>query len=234
MKKIRPFFDTIAKATTANIGTLLSILHTITLANVLTSPSLPYPISPIIVMSNTIYLIHHSFTHTHPQFLLLLTVRTVLNITSAIPGTEKLQIELCRESIQWCKETDRSFLRQLIETRLYSLLFRVKEYQHALQGLTTLLSEVKRLDDKPLLVEIQLLEARIHHALRNIPKARGALTAARTNANAIYCPPRLQVCFFSSTKLLLFSFPIFLLFLLYLFLLFPLLLFLINRRRRLT
>ena len=210
MKKIRPFFDTIAKATTANIGTLLLTLHTITLANVLTSssplPSLPYPISPIIV-SNTIYLIHHSFTHTHPQFSLLLTVRTVLNITSAIPGTEKLQIELCRESIQWCKETDRSFLRQLIETRLYSLLFRVKEYQHALQGLTTLLSEVKRLDDKPLLVEIQLLEARIHHALRNIPKARGALTAARTNANAIYCPPRLQVCFFFSIKLLLFFSP---------------------------
>lgn len=132
-------------------------------------------------------------------------VRTVLQITSQFAGTERLQIELCRENIQWCKDTDRSYLRHRIETRLFSLLFQVKEYQPALAGLTALLSEVKKLDDKPLLVEIQLLESRIHHALRNIPKARGALTAARTNANAIYCPPRLQVYLsFSQSSLLSF------------------------------
>ncbi|KAH3761019.1 26S proteasome non-ATPase regulatory subunit 11 [Pelomyxa schiedti] len=120
-------------------------------------------------------------------------VRTMLDKVAGVQGSEHLQIMLCKECIAWTNETKRTYLRQRLQLSLYSLYLATKDYHAALTGLQSLLKEVKRLDDKPLLMEIQLLESRIHRALRNIPKAKAALTSARTNANAIYCPPKLQI-----------------------------------------
>lgn len=65
-------------------------------------------------------------------------------------------------------------------------------YYDALTLINNLLKELKRLDDKLVLVEVQLLESRVYHALGNVPKGRAALTSARTSAASVYTPPLLQ------------------------------------------
>lgn len=65
-------------------------------------------------------------------------------------------------------------------------------YYDALTLINSLLKELKRLDDKLVLVEVQLLESRVYHALGNTSKGRAALTSARTSAASVYTPPMLQ------------------------------------------
>eukprot|EP00008_Paramoeba_atlantica_P009422 CAMPEP_0201489662 /NCGR_PEP_ID=MMETSP0151_2-20130828/23211_1 /ASSEMBLY_ACC=CAM_ASM_000257 /TAXON_ID=200890 /ORGANISM="Paramoeba atlantica, Strain 621/1 / CCAP 1560/9" /LENGTH=421 /DNA_ID=CAMNT_0047875325 /DNA_START=67 /DNA_END=1332 /DNA_ORIENTATION=+ len=119
-------------------------------------------------------------------------VRSLIDLIGKYQTSVELQIQLVRESIDWAKEQKRTFLRQRLEARLADLSLRVKDYQGALGLLSTLLHEVKKLDDKNLLVEIHLIESQAHHALKNLSRSRAALTAARTTANSIYCPPILQ------------------------------------------
>lgn len=45
-------------------------------------------------------------------------------------------------------------------------------FRDALTLITTLLRELKRLDDKMILTQVHLLESRVSHALSNLPKAK--------------------------------------------------------------
>jgi 26S proteasome regulatory subunit N6 len=119
-------------------------------------------------------------------------VRNVIEGISKIPDSNDILMAVCREQAAWATAEKRTFLRQRIDIKLSSLYYSTKQYKPALDLLSSLISEVKKLDDKVLLVEIHVLESKIHHALRNMPKARAALVSARTAANAVYVPPSLQ------------------------------------------
>jgi len=118
--------------------------------------------------------------------------RTLIDLFSKIENTLPQQVEICKESIDWAISEKSIFLKQSLQTRLVSLYLDNKMYHEALSLIDELLRELKRLDDKNVLMEVQLLESRVCHALRNLPKSRAALTSARTSANAIYCPPLMQ------------------------------------------
>ncbi len=101
-------------------------------------------------------------------------------------------IELCINCIDWCKLEKRIFLKQQIECKLCEYYLLNKDYHLALKLCNKLIIEIKKLDDKHLLVEIHLIESKINHSLRNIAKSKAALTACRAAANSIYIGPLLQ------------------------------------------
>ena len=120
-------------------------------------------------------------------------VRAVLDVVCTLaPDQLEMQASVCRNIIAWCREEKRNFLRQRVEARLASILYEQDRYGDALALIDPLLLELKKLDDKQLLVETHLVESKIHHGLRGVSKAKAALTASRTAANAIYVAPALQ------------------------------------------
>ncbi|RKP32838.1 PCI-domain-containing protein [Metschnikowia bicuspidata] len=119
-------------------------------------------------------------------------VKTLVEYFDAIPNSLDAQISAIRESIDWAVESKLSFLRQQLQLKLSAKLYDAGLYQEGLKIITGLLREYKKLDDKSSLLEVQLVESQIYHALRNIPKSKAALTSARTSANSIFCPTLLQ------------------------------------------
>ncbi|KAM5530292.1 hypothetical protein V8D89_016041 [Ganoderma adspersum] len=119
-------------------------------------------------------------------------IRTLLDCFNTIPNSQKIQIDVLQENIDWAKREKRIFLKHSLETRLVGLQLDTQQYKPALALIETLLTELKRLDDKLVLTEVHLLESRVYRGIGNLAKAKAALTSSRTAANSIYCPPQLQ------------------------------------------
>jgi 26S proteasome regulatory subunit N6 len=119
-------------------------------------------------------------------------VRTLIDLYLDMEAHTGVEIDLCKECIEWARTEKRIFLRQSLQARLVELYFSFGQYQDGIVLATKLLDELKKVDDKSLLVEVFLQESRIYHALNNISKSRASLTSARTTVTTIYCPPKLQ------------------------------------------
>jgi len=119
-------------------------------------------------------------------------IRTIIDKLERLPNSHALLMRVCEDFALWAKNENRNFLRQRVQVKLASLYYEMKEYTKALELIQRLSFEVRKLDDKKLLVEIHLIESKILYAVKDYQKAKSALISGRTAANAIYVSPILQ------------------------------------------
>ena len=119
-------------------------------------------------------------------------VRLIIQALRKVPATQELQVELCNEWIEWAKTEERTLLRQRLETELSEILLEEGRYQEALKILQRLTNELRKVDHKSQLIEVHLIESKAYRGLSDFSRAKASLTAARTNAAAVYTPPLLQ------------------------------------------
>ena len=63
-------------------------------------------------------------------------------------------MELCEACIKWAQDENRVFLRQALQARLVAVYVDTQQYTAALAIAAPLLKELKKIDDKALLVEV--------------------------------------------------------------------------------
>jgi hypothetical protein len=97
-------------------------------------------------------------------------VRSLVDFFLDLEAGTGIEVQLCKDCIEWAKQEKRTFLRQSLEARLIALYFDTGLFAEALALGSQLLKELKKMDDKNLLVEVQLLESKTYHALSNLSK----------------------------------------------------------------
>ena len=119
-------------------------------------------------------------------------VNLIIKSLKLIPDTLELQESICDEWVKWSKNQDLAQVRQRLETELAQIYLERGKCREAIGLLSSLTQELRKIDHKSQLVEVHLIESKTYRALDDYSRAKAALTAARTNAAAVYIPPLLQ------------------------------------------
>jgi 26S proteasome regulatory subunit N6 len=132
------------------------------------------------------------FIDLHPLFAVVPKTKTakivqiIAKHVTNVPNSGLLQLKLFKEQANWAKGKKHLFLSQRIDLHLAAVYLENREYQHALSITSSLISDVKKREDKMLLVDVYLLQSHIYNQLKNLPKAKSSLMAAKSNAHTVY------------------------------------------------
>ena len=129
--------------------------------------------------------------NTNNTFLIKLTDKLIGKLKKKkelLPEVEKL----CNEIIDFCSDTNNISMKNRIQTRLAEIYFINQHYTNALDLCNKIIFDLKRYEDNLGLIQLLLLESKIHYATKGISKSKAALTSVKTLVTKVYIEPKLQ------------------------------------------
>jgi 26S proteasome regulatory subunit N6 len=103
-----------------------------------------------------------------------------------------VELQVSNEVLAWATRENKAFLRTKLIVRVAELHYLRGEILKAREMISPIVAEATAVDDKALLIEVQLLEAKILASWGDWAKAKSALSSCRAAGAKIYVAPSLQ------------------------------------------
>jgi len=123
----------------------------------------------------------------------------LVKLTDKLIGKLKKRKELLNDIVKvieditkFCDETNNISMKSKIQTRLAEIYYIHEHYAKALEICNKVIFDLKRYEDNLGLIQLLLLESKIHYATNGISKAKAALTSVKTLGTKVYIEPKLQ------------------------------------------
>ncbi len=101
-------------------------------------------------------------------------------------------VSVCKDIITFCEQSNNISMKSKIQIRLAEIYLINRSLNQALDTIQKTMVDLRRYEDNLGLIEIQLIESKIHYLNKGIAKAKAALTSVKTLITKVYIEPRLQ------------------------------------------
>jgi len=129
--------------------------------------------------------------NTNNTFLVKLTDKLIAKLKKRKELLDEI-VKICEEITKFCDETNNISMKSKIQTRLAEVYFIHEHYAKALEICNKVIFDLKRYEDNLGLIQLLLLESKIHYVTNGISKSKAALTSVKTLVTKVYVEPKLQ------------------------------------------
>jgi len=129
--------------------------------------------------------------NTNNTFLVKLTDKLIAKLKKRKELLDEI-VKICEEITKFCDETNNISMKSKIQTRLAEVYYIHEHYAKALEICNKVIFDLKRYEDNLGLIQLLLLESKIHYVTNGISKSKAALTSVKTLVTKVYVEPKLQ------------------------------------------